>query len=513
MRRSSESNSQRVGIEFSTRFVRVVNAEAGPKGARILGFGSAPMPPDAIKDWVVADIPALAGAIRQALRSAGIIEAKAYVTVPDAFTPLFSLPLPNAENPELSILVREELDRRGALYEDGSLTTFLQPQMGQAVVESDSVPTAAFVASSVSLAGFSQALEEAGLRSAVVEPQQIALLRGALDVSQSRAITYLLVGDHFTDFAILADESVRAYSRVEVGLGQLVGDTISVLPEPDAGWQILVDQVRTLQSTANHESGDQFKCCVVAAPEHATEIASRLAAASGATVEVPRYPQIPGTSSSSNQIACAGFSFAAYGLLLGDASPATVVPQAEFVRAEPGRVVAERRATMVPYAFAAAFMLIVGAAASLYIRGEANAMRQEAVRLRSQASQSRAQLEAVQKQKATQALQYQKLQSRGVPLAALIEGVANSMPPTVGLESVTIGPDLKVRISGEAKTEEAFAQAVKLLQDSAPLRNVQVAKLKRSNNAKPLVRFEVLAVGLRLEGTGRRPDSKVVSAR
>ena len=100
-----------VGLDIGSAFMKAVQVEpAGlaARGFRVVRAAQAPTPPDAIRDGIVVDAPAVAQALRQMLRAAGITATGAVTAVAGPTVVVRTIRLPRMSEAALRKSVRYE---------------------------------------------------------------------------------------------------------------------------------------------------------------------------------------------------------------------------------------------------------------------------------------------------------------------------------------------------------------------------------------------------------------------
>ncbi len=126
-----------VGVDIGSAFLKAVQVEAaGPRGFRVVRAAQTPTPPEAVRDGIVVDAPAVARALRQMLDAANVSATGAVTAVAGPTVVVRTIRLPLMSEAALRKSVRYEAGKYINANVDESAIEFeiLGPAAGAAVV-------------------------------------------------------------------------------------------------------------------------------------------------------------------------------------------------------------------------------------------------------------------------------------------------------------------------------------------------------------------------------------------
>ena len=178
-----------VGVDLGHAILKVVQIERAGTGYKVVRSGSAPTPPDAIKDGMVVDPAAVGEALRTAMRDAHIHAGQATVAAAGGTVFVRAVPYPMMTGP----MLRESLKFEAGRYIPGSAdesyveAEILEGQASAAVPTDDAHMAVLLVAAPKDLVNSRiAACEAAGLEVQEVDIEAFATYRAVFELDAAR---------------------------------------------------------------------------------------------------------------------------------------------------------------------------------------------------------------------------------------------------------------------------------------------------------------------------------------
>ena len=492
-----------LGIEIEEREIRLVVAYVRGGRATVERTLAMPLPSGAIMNGVVLEPGTLTLALRRAVEALGTVPPTAAVGVAGEQSIFRTVALPPCPEAELPALVASEIDHQGALNPGDPYGFFPLHPTG---AEDESMQTIAVVGADASVAGaLVETLQEAGLGVSALEPVPLAMLRTAVAGLPSGAVFALVIGRSTTEAAYFVGGALAAFRRLDVGSASLI---LSFAPYHDEdsgpveGWshvdhdaadRLALEAQRTMDYVQRADRSAAIdRVRIVCEDAAIAPLAGMLERRFGLPIEIVQPPAPEGEAPD------ARFA-AAYGLAVRGLSAGVAAPTIDLFTA--GRIEARRVETkryFVGSLLVAGLSVLVGVVGCVLYNGQIGAAQARVAGIKSQIEATKKTTADALDRQAAEALRDKALRKEGIPMVAVIDDVATSLDPGVGLKLVTVGDDLSVKIEGEARDETALVRTAQALKASAVLRNVAVDRFDReAKGADPRV-----PTGLKFEISG-----------
>ncbi len=510
------NDPQSLGIELNEREIRLVVAHLRGGKATVTQTLAAPLPHGAMLNGVVLEPDTLAVALRRAVDALGGAPAAAAVGVSSEQSHFRTVTVPPCPDAELPALVASEIAHQGALNSGDPYGFFpVHPTSSEPEV----MQTLTVVGADASVAiALVEALESTGLTVSALEPTPLAMLRTATSGLSSGAASFaLVIGRSSTEAAYFVGGALAAFRRLDVGADHLVhayapayDDTESESWsgfDHDAADRLALEAQRTMDYVQRSDRAAAIDHVRIVCEDPAIgPLAELLENRFGLPIEIVVPPAPEGQASD------ARFT-AAYGLAIRALGGGVASPTIDLFTA--GRIEAQRVETkryFVGALFVACLSVAVGLVGCLMYNGQIAAAQRRV-------ASTRAQIEATKKAtsdaldaEAAEAQRDKALRKEGVPMGALIDDVASSLDPNVGLKLVSVGDDLSVHLEGEAHDETALVRTAEALKASRVLRNVAVDRFDRDvKGADPKaaggIKFEISGATVAADRLARKPKA------
>ena len=252
-----------VGVDIGSRFIKVVQAEAGrsPGSWQISKAAVGPTPQDAVRDGIVIDQAGVAAALRGLLQGAGIDANAAVAAISGASVIVRHVKLPKMAEAVMRKSVRFEAAKHISSSIDDSMIEF--EITGPVPGEDDKMSVMLVAAPNDMVETRLSALALAGLEPVAVDIEAFALQRALLDLSPTRpgdgaTLALLDIGATTTDVNIVTNGQFALTRNIPIA-----GDSFTQALKagaPGADWNTLealkatVDMTTLLQPDADPES-------------------------------------------------------------------------------------------------------------------------------------------------------------------------------------------------------------------------------------------------------------------
>ena len=231
-----------VGVDIGSRFIKVVQAEAGraPGTWQIVKAAVGPTPPDAVRDGIVMDQAGVAQALRTLMQSENIDANAAVAAISGASVIVRHIKLPRMTESVLRRSVRFEAAKHISSNVDDSMIEF---EITGAVPGEDDKMSVMLVAAPIDMVESRLAvLTQAGLEPVGVDIEAFALQRALVDLSPTRpgegtTLALLDIGATTTDVNIVTN-GLFALTRSIPIAGDSFTQALKTVA-PGEGWNAL----------------------------------------------------------------------------------------------------------------------------------------------------------------------------------------------------------------------------------------------------------------------------------
>src|SRR5579862_8336615 len=197
-----DTQGSSLGLFFTAHSIVAVELRAVRGGIEVLKTGVTDLPRGAIEENTIADAARLGLTIRALLRKIGCTARSAHVAL---FSPGYSmrvLRMPDVPVSERRQLVRNELEVTNVLASGGGAFDFVwispSAQSGDRHAE-----VFAYHAADSMVEGVKEAVQQAGLRLAGLEPASLAMIRAYLAAgSKRRPLAFLCPAEKYSDLCL-----------------------------------------------------------------------------------------------------------------------------------------------------------------------------------------------------------------------------------------------------------------------------------------------------------------------
>ncbi len=197
-----------IGIDIGSHSIKVVQLSPSRNGYVLTRAGSTPTPPNAIKQGVVTDRPAMADALHTLMRDLGITAGVAVAAVAGPTVVVRQVQLPAMPEAQLRKSIYWEARNYISFPVEDSLLEFqiLETHTGESTPKMDVMLVAApreLVDSRV------DTLEQAGIEPMAVEVEPFSLMRAVIELPQggvpSETIALVDIGATYTNISIISN--------------------------------------------------------------------------------------------------------------------------------------------------------------------------------------------------------------------------------------------------------------------------------------------------------------------
>lgn len=480
-----------LGIELNEREIRIVLANVRGGKATVEKALAFPLMHGTVMNGVVLEPGTLNLALRRAIDSLGVAPSAASLAIASEQSHFRIVTVPPCPESELPALVASEIEHQGALNLADPFGFFPIRPHGP---EGEAMQTLAVVGVDAQLAqSLVETLEAAGLAVSALEPAPLAMLRVATaGIPSGMAAFALVVGRGTTEAAYYVNGQLAAFRRLDIGSDHLIQAFQPYDEEgmPIPGWtgvdadatdRLALEAQRTMDYVQRADrSAAVDRVRLVCGEPGCEPLVSMLEHRFGLPVEIvaPRAPE----GEEPDVRFTAAYGLATRALTGGVASPAVDLFTA-------GRIEARRVETkryFVGSLLVASLSVAVGLIGCLMYNGQIAAAQRRVAGIKSQTEASKKATADALDAQAAEAARDRALRKEGAPMGAVIDDVASSLDPNVGVKLVTVGDDLTVHIEGEARDEAALVRTAEALKSSRVLRNIAVDRFDRDDkNADP----------------------------
>lgn len=231
------AGSHAIGIDIGSHSIKVVQLAPSRNGYSLLRAGSTPTPPEAIKQGVVTDRPAMAEALHALMRDLGISSVAAVAAVAGPTVVVRQVQLPAMPEAQLRKSIYWEARNYISFPVEDSLLEFqiLETHPGESTPKMDVMLVAAprdLVESRV------DTLEQAGIEPLAIEVEPFSLMRAAIELpmgmSETRDTVALVdIGATYTNISIVSNGAFvlsRAITIAGNNFTEAIASVLSVDP-------------------------------------------------------------------------------------------------------------------------------------------------------------------------------------------------------------------------------------------------------------------------------------------
>ncbi|MFN8221337.1 MAG: hypothetical protein U0S12_14540 [Fimbriimonadales bacterium] len=508
------SEQSLLGIELGEHEIRVLELKHRSGRAFVTRVAYAATPIGSIVQGEITQLTAVEYTVKHLLNELGIGSgAKAVIGIPSGGSALQTITVPTAPDSELPSIVAGEVEHYNIVKGAGGAHAYIKLAPAIKTNESQPVRVTVIAAENHVIQAIRALAISCGLHLVAVEPAEYGMLRTILSSRADGGDAILvMVCEHAADLAFVHAGKPHFYRRTDIGSRMLshvaipagVADdrVIEEGPIHEAAGDMLVAEVRRTIEYVEREFAPTFqvdRICLAIDAVDLEPLADYLREHVGVPVALVNAPAGDAASKAmrDQMLGQDGFRYAsAYGLAARNLPQISkVIPNLDLFAKERKREAyqAERRNIYVSGAVSLLALVLGGIGYGLF--------RSEAVRIETRTATVHQQVESLTTS-ATLALearkqaaeQYRLLSREGVPVGYILDYVATSLFPGIGIREVTVDPTLVVGISGEAVREPEMISVVEALQKSPLLSNVHVKSFERVGR-KPSIglKFEIAA--------------------
>lgn len=209
------------GLEIGTNNIRVVELREGPKGLYLSRIGSAPTPPQALRQGEIVDIEGMANAVKQLFKSSKITAEKGVVSLSGRGIIIQQTTFPTMPASELKEVIRGELERYPILPPNNFI--FDYHEIAEETKKGKRKTKVFFVGLSHKLFNsYINCLQKAGL---IIEAVDIVPLSATTslykELSEDEETALVTVGDDMTYVTILKKGRFHLFYNIEIGANQI----------------------------------------------------------------------------------------------------------------------------------------------------------------------------------------------------------------------------------------------------------------------------------------------------
>jgi type IV pilus assembly protein PilM len=530
-----------VGIELNKDELRAVYVQYRGNKPQVTAAGWTRMPEGGLDNGTV-DQPAVVGiALRKLMSDIGVpANVPAVIGIPAEGVTVRTLNVPPAPDEELATIVAGEVEHYRILRTKGShaYVPLTPPVRGNANTPISVVIAAAEEQVTRSMGDLAS---RADVQIAALEPLAFGHLRAvaASLAADEHAALAILVGESTTDLAVFSKGQMWFYRRLEYGIRTLIPGTQDYvahsafgdnLDEPVGVTQKYND---TMLETLASEIGRSIDYLAREYKEHGTfttllisvddPIAADIVAHLGERLSIPMSMIAPFSGVSvrpdvaMGAQAPDGFRFAcAFGLAIRDSLMFSAgLPRVDLYAAERTVVRTQTvRRNLAGSLAASAAAILVGVGGYYLYNRQISTIDSQADTSKNRANALMSQADAMTSQHRRRENQLRLLSEEGVAATAILDFLADSLDPGVGIQSLSIAPDKTLTLIADAVDESSMLHTVERIQKIPILQGVMVQTFTaRTQNQRglnftlvaktlPLSSIKVVAPGTAQSGGG-----------
>jgi Tfp pilus assembly PilM family ATPase len=501
-----------LGIDLNDSEIRIIQVKFKNGEPYVNRAGFTSMPATAFSEGMVQDAGILAVALRRLIDTMGAGETeRAAFSLNSERVSVRIISVPPVPDSELPAMIAAEIDHRGETFEKGAAQAYLRLSAALPGGDEEAIRVIVMAVESEVTQGIREVAERAGLAIVALEPSRLAKVRTfCLDYPAPTAFL-LLVGRQTTGAAFFVNGFVVSYRRLDIGthaLTQAIQMTPGVEGVLDPYAFGVPQGLGADQEYLNREAADRLALearrtidylereypslppidrihLTVEGVEFAV-LAKILGDRMERQVELvrPLAREMDSVEAATAFSGEAGLRYAAgFGLAMIE-SPLTSaqLPRVDFF--SENRSAARKEVTKRNFAGAilvSVLAIFVGLAGSVLYSKQTDQIKRETAISSALSADLRAATDQTVADRLQRTQQYDALRKEGMPLDVIMDYVASSVEPGVGLKSVTVDPNLKVVIIGEALDETSMIKTSQNLQHSPVLMNLMVNTFSRGD--------------------------------
>jgi Tfp pilus assembly PilM family ATPase len=459
-----------LGIEIDGSRLRIVEAQGSGSGATITKVHTEELAPGIIGSGVVMRAELLGEAIGKGIEKMGTSTRSAVLGLPASIVTMRVLDVPIVSPGELRAVVEGEVIHFEILREEGGVFDF--HSLKSPKDEGDTEPQVLLMAVEESiLNGYRDAMAKAGLQIEAIEPLHMAMYRSSFSqISSQGTTTFVSIGELRTEIGLISQDELALYRRVEIGANDLLPDP--TMPSDDklreASVSALTTELRRSLDYFHREFPDApvvARIILATQTPRLVELAEILTPLVRAEVEIAR-PQV--SMAGDAEVAKVlempdGVNFIpAIGLaMLGVSAGSPKVPSFDLASLT-GRgheLRAARKSLMTSVAAAVIIAMIVGGAAAMF-GARAGEAEDRVANTEKAYQQLQAKYRPESAARMAQVTMLRDLSNEGVPFQPLMDGIASSLDPNLGITQIRFTGGDTINMAGDATSEVALINTI-----------------------------------------------------
>jgi len=516
-----------IGLDISEDQIRVVQLRRTGRGIQLQALGALAPPSGALSGGVVHDARLLAEGLRRLFRESRITGSypRVVVGLPGRVAASRVLELPSMSPDELRAVVAGEMEHYRMI--PAGQGTFDFVTLGQAATSNSQVRLLLMAADSRIVDGYREALRQAGVHMAALEPVALAACRAAFPSVKSGGVALILVGARTSDLAIFSNGVLRYCRQMDTGLLDLVAGSQSSsldLPETEERVEAPPEEVVSLPSLGGVAGGDlqslvyelqrslDFYHREAPAAERVERVV--LAADTGRLRGLERYLELnlglpvalcrpfEGVGHSDARLNPEQFSrdesayAAAVGLALRAIEEVPQAPRMDLSDTGPESRLAKVAPRWLTWALGVSIVLVVLSSLTWFVVGQAVQKRQQMLSA-SKAELARVtQIESERTSAARRAREAQAIvQLRGLPWSDILLEVSAFMPKGAWLTNLGTSSGNVLQLEGLALSADSVATLMDSLIRSPLFSRPRLAYVQKETvGRRPLVKYQIQVV-------------------
>lgn len=504
-----------LGIQLGEHEIRVLELKSRSGRTWISKVASAATPIGSIVQGEVANATNVEFTVKRLLEQISASNgARAVIGIPSGGSALQTISVPAAPDSELPAIVAGEVEHYNIVKGTGGSHAFVK--LATAIKSDAPQPVLVTVigAERQTIHAIQSVADACGLNLVAIEPSEYGMLRTTITSRATNGDAILvMVTDHAADIAFVHDGKPHFYRRTELSAKVLarpvaaasVGDARVIEEGPihkPAGDQIVSELLRTVEYVERefapmYQIGQVFIAVDSVEMEPVAEFIRDRIPLPVALIRAPAG-EAATKEISERMLAADGLRYtSAYGLAARILpSMAKVIPNLDLFARERVRVAHQYERRKI-YASGAISLLslALGFTGHLMFKNQSVEVERRIDGIHRQVAglTSTATLTVEARNRAAE--QYRLLSREGVPVGYLLDSIALSLYPGLGIREVSIDNSLSVGISGEALREPEMISMVEALQKSPLLSDVHVRSFGRVGpRGSQGLKFEIAAI-------------------
>lgn len=498
---------EQLGIDISEHEIRVVQVRVRNGKATVVKAAWSPMPDEAFQNGRVKHIGALSLGIKRLLDSSGLGKAgsQAILNVSSDRLAVRNVAVPPVPDSELAAVVAGEVEHFSLMQSKGGAFGFIRLLPPNRSSSAGPVQVTVMSVEEELTSQLREVAERANIEVMALEPTALAMLRTVSLATPTTGTAFtLILGREFTDAVFYINGDLAAYRRLDVG-STMITETVkrgAISPkESDASVAVAdpfeglhegaVDRLaletrRTIEYLQREFSDfavlDRIQ--LITDFQEMEPLARILTRQFGIATSLILTP----TSTADAGAILGEFSglggvryATAYGLAMVNASgEGSRVPKLDlFSTQRTAQVYETTKRNFAGSVAVSALGIVLGLLGFVMYNIQIDRVNNVILLTNGQTAAIKAQIDQTVEERARATKQYRALRKEGVPVGTMMDYVVGSLEAGVGLTSVTISPDLKVTISGEALDEASVIKTTQSLQRSPVLRGLMINSFSR----------------------------------